>query len=156
MKELLKKVLKAIAIVVVVTPIVLGAVNTIVVEKEAFDLVKTIENTITSNIENAVSISESKYYDDMEFNRYHVQDEVRDSNVAPMFTIEHTSKDGNEFTNEVYLTEFDGQYGLLIIQDAELNATDWDKGVIQINYMNDIHKLAEYTAYYGYGCVEAI
>lgn len=144
--EMAAKAVAGAALASVVGVVAVGLVHSFDQEIKETKLVNSIEQTLEANLDKAVTISESKYYVDMQFNRLHVADEVKANNAEAVISIDNTKDNGEEFVNTVHIIEFDGQYGLLITQDV-----DGNNDPILIKYTDDIHKLARLTAFYGYG-----
>jgi hypothetical protein len=144
--EMAAKAVAGAALASVVGVVAVGLVHSFDQEIKETKLVNSIEQTLEANLDKAITISESKYYVDMQFNRLHVADEVKASNAEAVISIDNTKDNGEEFVNTVHIIEFDGQYGLLITQDV-----DGNNDPIIIKYTDDIHKLARMTAFYGYG-----
>jgi hypothetical protein len=149
MKRLVKMATKAVAgaaLALVVGVVAVGFVHSIEQEIKETKLVNSIEQTLEANLDKATTISESKYYMDMQFNRLYVADEVEANNAEAVISIDNTKDNGEEFVNTVHILEFEGQYGLLITQDV-----DGNNDPILIKYTDDIHSLARMVAFWGYG-----
>jgi hypothetical protein len=144
--EMAAKLVSGAALALVVGVVAAGLVHSFDQEIKETKLVNSIEQTLEANLDKATTISESKYYMDMQFNRLYVADEVEANNAEAVISIDNTKDNGEEFVNTVHILEFDGQYGLLITQDV-----DGNNDPILIKYTDDIHSLARMVAFWGYG-----
>lgn len=144
--EMAAKAVAGAALVSVVGVVAVGLVHSFDQEIKETKLVNSIEQTLEANLDKATTISESKYYMDMQFNRLYVADEVEANNAEAVISIDNTKDNGEEFVNTVHILEFEGQYGLLITQDV-----DGNNDPILIKYTDDIHSLARMVAFWGYG-----
>lgn len=144
--EMAAKLVSGAALALVVGVVAVGLVHSFEQEIKETKLVNSIEQTLEANLDKATTISESKYYMDMQFNRLYVADEVEANNAEAVISIDNTKDNGEEFVNTVHILEFEGQYGLLITQDV-----DGNNDPILIKYTDDIHSLARMVAFWGYG-----
>jgi hypothetical protein len=144
--EMATKLVSGAALALVVGVVAAGLVHSFDQEIKETKLVNSIEQTLEANLDKATTISESKYYMDMQFNRLYVADEVEANNAEAVISIDNTKDNGEEFVNTVHILEFDGQYGLLITQDV-----DGNNDPVLIKYTDDIHSLARMVAFWGYG-----